>query len=371
MKIIEILVEAKSRISHPEDMVFDAGYLGAMSALDSLIDAASSTKNISLKFDGSPALLCGYQNGKFVLTDKSGWNQKKFASSTKSVYDMLFNRKADQPGRAAYSQQVATLFPYIQKLVPKSFAGFLQFDVMWFSRPELVDGAYQFQPNTVIYRIPADTDLGVEISNSQVGIAVHSYFENGEEDEPRGISDINSLGLSKVPGLVVLNPRATVEIEPNLKLVSALKKTKAKVATLSKPVDLFLDRETLTSQKITDLPTVMKQYLAVRSRAGKGINNIGTEFIEWLNSNNKISDKKKINILEYIKKNFPIYNRVWSVAVAIVNAKHLVLNVIDKAFTSIEASIHGEKGQEGYVVDAPTGKIKIVNRPLFMKKEEN
>jgi len=57
MKIREVLTEAKARIEHPEDRIFGDGSAGAKGALESLSDAASSSKNISIKFDGSPALI--------------------------------------------------------------------------------------------------------------------------------------------------------------------------------------------------------------------------------------------------------------------------------------------------------------------------
>ena len=74
----ESLYEADARIQHAEDIVFWEGSKGAMRALEALRSMAKEDhKNVTLKWDGSPALIFGRdENGEFIFTDKSGFGKK-------------------------------------------------------------------------------------------------------------------------------------------------------------------------------------------------------------------------------------------------------------------------------------------------------
>ena len=49
--------------------------------------------------------------------------------------------------------------------------------------------------------------------------------------------------------------------------------------------------------------------------------------------------------------------------------KNLIKKELDKATgTQIQATITGKNGHEGFVSDIPHGRIKFVDRPLFMMK---
>ena len=50
--------------------------------------------------------------------------------------------------------------------------------------------------------------------------------------------------------------------------------------------------------------------------------------------------------------------------------KDLLRSSVDQQVgQSIRADLRDLPGHEGYVADTPSGKIKLVNRPHFMKKE--
>ena len=76
----KILKEAEARIQHAEDVIFWEGSAGAMRVLQSLRNMAKDDhKNVTLKWDGSPALIFGRdEQGEFVFTDKSGFGAKGY-----------------------------------------------------------------------------------------------------------------------------------------------------------------------------------------------------------------------------------------------------------------------------------------------------
>jgi len=246
---------------------------------------------------------------------------------------------------------------------------------MWFSRPELVNGIqpnsgefYQFKPNKVIYNIPANSKMGHEIAQSTFGIVVHSYFETVEDEEPRAISDFHALGLLPSKDIVVLNPKATFEMKPSKDISKHIASANAFISKNAKSIDSFVNHEALAARKITDLPALMKKYLAfLASNGSAGVDGAEKYFVEWLKVSN-LTDVKKKNILQYIKDNWTGYTAVWASVRQILFAKNSILKLLNGTAGDIQASINGENSHEGYVVDAPSGKVKIVNRPLFMRK---
>lgn len=372
MKINELLTEAKARIEHPEDRVFEGGQ-GALEALESLKNAASSSENLSVKFDGTPALIAGRDNGKFVMTDKAGLAKKQLPASAVDMYNMIFDRKPDQPGRMDYAASLSGLFKSVEKLFPPKFKGLVQFDVMWFSQPK-IDHRHkmvEFQPNKVLYSIPMQSQLGKEIANSRYGIVVHSYFDSPEDEDSRAIQDFESLGLNSVTGLVVLNPRATFEVQADPEIIKTIDQTASYAKKSSKAIDSFVSRDNLAPKKIVDLPALMKRFLAERARVGKGsAADLQTDFITWIKTSSMTESKRK-NCLEYIQAHMDGYGAVWAVVSQIVAIKMHIFGNLETLNTSIKASINGHAGHEGYVVDAPSGKIKLVNRPLFMLDKQS
>ena len=82
-----IVKEMEARIQHAEDVVFWEGSAGAKRALTALSNMAKGgEKNVTIKWDGSPAVVFGRNpKGKFVFTDKSGFVAK----------DMMANHKVE------------------------------------------------------------------------------------------------------------------------------------------------------------------------------------------------------------------------------------------------------------------------------------
>ena len=96
MKIFEIatpkkrmLAEAKARIDHPEDIIFDEGIEGARRALEAIKHASVNPSATTVKWDGKPAIIWGRdENGQFVLTDKSGFGAKGYQGRATSMQQL-------------------------------------------------------------------------------------------------------------------------------------------------------------------------------------------------------------------------------------------------------------------------------------------
>ena len=369
------ITEAKVRIEHPEDLIFTERSRGAIRALNAMIHAAEDPHTVSIKWDGSPALIFGrdYETG-LVLTDKSGFNSKKTGGMPRSiegVKQMLFMRKPDQPGRADYAVSIANLYPLLNKAVPVSFKGYLQGDVLWTSRPPIVNGNYVFTPNKITYSIPVNSSLGHMISASSAGIVVHSQFDGQDDTDSSAIHNVNKLGLINVPELLIMGPNVTdLESTALPSNVNALINAMIRESAIA--IDEFLDPAALNTMQLTDFGSKMKQYVAYRASHGiAGLSNAAQGFIAWISSSDsKLTDRKRANMLDWIKTHHRGYIATWQIAEQLSKLKDLIRNGVDtQVGTNIGAELRGQQGHEGYVADTPSGKIKLVNRPHFMRKD--
>jgi hypothetical protein len=98
------------RIPYVEDLVFKTGLKGLRQALDIIKQSAeNSRKYVSIKWDGSPALIFGRKpNGEFVLTDKSGATAAGYdglATNPGMIKDIMQRRDAADAARGKKSNR--------------------------------------------------------------------------------------------------------------------------------------------------------------------------------------------------------------------------------------------------------------------------
>ena len=368
------ITEAKARIDHPEDLVFDEGSSGANRALNALVHAAEQPHTVTIKWDGSPAIIFGRDAEGFTLTDNSGFRSKKPGGLPRSAGDlntMLFMRKPDEPKRQDYANSIARLYSPLERAMPDDRQEYLQGDVLWTEQPPIIDGYYVFKPNKITYRIPVESPLGKRIAQSKAGIVVHSRFDSKEDDEPQAIGDIASTSLREIPGLVIMSPEIR-DLESVPLPTAAINTVRSFINRNSASIDRFLDPASLAARQLTNLPDLMKKYVNNRAYAGtQGLDDAANGFIAWVKSNNKdITDRKRENLLNWINDNIKGYGAAWMVADKLTNLKNILRRSVDtQVGNTVRADLRDVPGHEGYVADTPSGKIKLVNRPHFMKKD--
>lgn len=383
MKIFEIatynkkpmLSEAKARIDHPEDLVLEEGSAGAQRALDAMKHAAVDPTVNTVKWDGTPAIIFGRDENGFIMTDKAGFGAKKYdgmARSAKMFRDMIYNRKPDEQGRLEYSTQIASLYPMLEKIVPAKFRGFIQGDIMWMSTPVVHDGVIEIQPLKVKYTIDPASDLGKKIKASKAGIVVHSYFTDRAEEEPRAMTPAEIEKLKPSPGLVVLSPVMQVRSAPFELDEADVMEVENSIKKYGGAIDKLLDNFSISSLKISNLPDIFKSYLNYRAGIGQqGLS--GKDFLAWLQdpAKSKLTANKLQNVMDHIGKNKTGFTGVFEVANRLVALKYKLKQQLDAHAghdAAVTATVGDEPGHEGFVSDTPHGKIKLVNRPVFMKK---
>ena len=336
------------RIEHLEDLVFEKGSRGIKEALQIIADAAADTaKTTTVKWDGKPAIIFGRKpTGEFVLTDKSGFLAKGYdglATSPEQIAKIMNQRGGERGDLIAI---YVKLWPMLSAAVPANFQGYIQGDLLYTQTPPEVAGAYVFKPNFIEYKIPANSNLGQQIGNSEVGVAIHTRIA----DPMSPAEPLGDVKLRPVPGLLLITPnvKEIQNVHPNAKLVSELKQLlRAKgpaIDQLFSPIDL-------RSHGITDLPALCKRY--INSRITSNFDNLLPGFGEWLRAN--VTPRKFANIVEYLqspRSNMDGISAAFTAFLGLHDLKSDLLQQLDRQ----------QPGQEGWVLATPAGRAKLVNR---------
>ena len=336
------------RIEHLEDLVFEKGSRGIKEALQIIADAAADTaKTTTVKWDGKPAIIFGRKpTGEFVLTDKSGFLAKGYdglATSPEQIAKIMNQRGGERGDLIAI---YVKLWPMLSAAVPANFQGYIQGDLLYTQTPPEAAGAYVFKPNFIEYKIPANSNLGQQIGNSEVGVAIHTRIA----DPMSPAEPLGDVKLRPVPGLLLITPnvKEIQNVHPNAKLVSELKQLlRAKgpaIDQLFSPIDL-------RSHGITDLPALCKRY--INSRITSNFDNLLPGFGEWLRAN--VTPRKFANIVEYLqspRSNMDGISAAFTAFLGLHDLKSDLLQQLDRQ----------QPGQEGWVLATPAGRAKLVNR---------
>lgn len=360
MHIREILTEdIKVRIDHPEDLVWQRGFLGMENAIKALEFAANHPQNVNIKWDGSPAILFGRDSsGNLIVTDKSGFNAKTYrgkVTSGEELGNMLYSRNPTQPGRREFSDAMASLWPFFEEIVPVGFSGFYQGDLLYSATPPVINSNFVFMPNKVRYTVPVQSEMGMQVAASKAGIVVHSYYSDDTVSIPQAVT-----------GKLDLNPSLDIMVFGNVPVSVASMGINIEIPD-AEGVDQLLDPIAIKNARIGDFKALVGKYIA--SMAANGENSYLSapiSFQTWVASQTSKPD----TIKQWISDHELGYKNMWIAIAKIATIKTHIKKQFDQSpQIGINASLAGHPGHEGYVVDTPTGKIKLVDRFIFMKAQ--
>jgi len=365
MKFFEFnhILREGARIDHAEDVIFWEGSKGAKRVIDSIIGLAKgNTQSLTIKWDGSPAVIFGRdEKGEFVFTDKSGFVAVGYDGKSKSgddVEKMLLGRgkgKEKDDNYKRFAGNMKSAFPIFEKAVPEDHRGYFKGDLLYFNTPEDSNGAFTFKPNIVSYTVTADSDIGKRISGSKAGVVIHRIVDPDGSEKP-----LTDYDIFQGNDLLVLPP-VTVQEPPQVDM-SGVNNISAIVTKNSSAIDSLLDKNTLRQMKMTDFSEVLYKY--VNSKVDSGLDNLGKDFMQWL-QNSTVSAPKKAKMTEYVKTNIKAFSALWQVVSGIMKVKDNIIAQLEQQPADVKASIGDKSGGEGYVLAHPTGDIKFVNRAGF------
>ena len=364
----ESILREAARIDHAEDLVYLQGSQGAMRALQSLRNMSQGGQgNVTLKWDGSPAIIFGRnEDGEFVLTDKGGFVAKGYdgkATSGEDLQSMLMARPGaknpDKVKRDRYIQfakNMGQAYSVFEKAVPESYRGYFKGDLLYYTTPQVIEKNFVFKPNIVEYAVDVASDLGKKIAKSTAGVVVHRMVEpDGSERPLKDLDIFQGNNLLVVPPVTIEQP-AQVDNPEIDRLAQIIKKDSA-------DIDSLLDINKLRQMQVTDFAKIIYKYM--NSKVDTGLDNLGRDFTKWLVAQKGISQKKQQKIIEYIKQNMNAWTSLFEVIAGVMKVKDSIIADLDKNPNAVKAKTDGKEGGEGYVLAHPEGDIKLVNRAGF------
>lgn len=335
-------------------------------------DIATPTENFFVKIGNSwglihnsPAVIFGRDDsGEFILTDKHGFNAKRYSGRTKSpeaLRQMLLSRGkgAAEPGRQQFADSMANIFRTFEAACPTDFRGFLFGDLLYYTMPPVENGKFVIKPNLVVYTVATDSELGQRIAQSNAGVVVHNYIEaNGNKRMADG-SELGGSSLMVMPPVLMQTPP-----QFDKKTISGIS---SKVKSTGKSIDALLDDNTLRSIKVSDFRSILYSYMNAKVKIND-LTNLAGSFIDWL-QHSKVSGIKQDRIKTHLNQHIDGFNAMFDLIAAIMQTKNDVIAQLDQHTSDVESYINGKRGGEGYVVG--TGNAKLVNRGGFSAANMN
>ena len=173
----EYLTEAAGKnlhLEHIEDEILNHGITGGRAAInfvqslrDMLAGNAKTSVNVSTKWDGAPAIFAGVDpsDGQFFVAKKSVFNKDP----------ILYKKESDIDLSGDLGDKFKVALSEFSKLGIK---GVIQGDLLYTKSTleSSMKDHWTFQPNTIMYAVPKDSDIGTKISKSKIGIVWHTTY---------------------------------------------------------------------------------------------------------------------------------------------------------------------------------------------------
>ena len=354
MKISEVLnesvlLEAKDpRTPHPEDSVF-SGIGAARDAVDSMYYVIENPETLTIKWDGFPALIFGYNDkGQFTVSDKYMFDKgpEYLGTSPKFWQEYDASRGKSRPDLYA---KLNNIWNGLKAAVGSS-KGFFWGDLMWADKLANQQGKFVFKPNTVQYAIPVNSELGKTIAGTNGGVAVHQYYADATAN-PVGW---NSQGLKSNREVAILTPNMGIDFALTIPKSEASNVNSA--LAQNNQLDEFLGGMDGVAR------SALQKYLGHIAT-----NQTNLPIDQWLQNN--VSGKQYRSLIGdgdgYLVQNKKQLDALFDLYFAIAGLKNNLANQLEKQVKGVEQSIGDKQGGEGFVFNTPQGLVKLVNRGGF------
>lgn len=388
------LAESKNvHMEHLEDSVINFGVNGTRDAInflralrDMLAGNAKSPIDTTTKWDGAPAIFAGIdpRDGKFFIAKKGIFNKNPKIYKTPAEID------------ADVSGDLATKFRLALKHLPElGITGVIQGDFLYSDdtlMSDTIDGekVITFHPNTIVYTVPADSELGKEIIRSKIGVVWHTKYEGDSFENMKAVfaQEISSK-LKKSKNVWHTD---AVFRDVSGKATMTAEETKQVTAILSQAGTLFrsLDANMLNAiAEDENLKMRIKTHFNTKVRAGQRITNPAAharDLVDYIigiydkeidskkteASKNVWREKKKEVMKFFTRTNIKSLTDMFTMMNHIIDAKEFIVKKMDQAST-IRTLLKTKNGYEvtspeGYVaIDRKGNAVKLVNRLTFSR----
>jgi len=397
MKFMDYLKESKEgknvHLEHLEDNVLNVGVSGARESIEflrslrnMLAGHTGSKVNVTTKWDGAPAIFAGInpENGKFFVGTKS-----VFAKNAKLNYtDKDIDENHPSGG---LNEKLKLALAFLPKLEIK---GVLQGDMMFSKgdiKTETIEGEEYiiFQPNTIVYAVPANSKLAKTMLAAQVGVVFHTSY-SGKTLETMKASFNIDIGHLKTTKDVWFRDASFTDASGSATFTA--EETAEITSILSNAGRVFQSIPALTLNRIAASETYLTQiktFNNTKVREGKKIADTRVHTQELINYveaklNKEILAakkedtkqkriKEKNEVMRFYRSNAIQLKQIFDLMNLIVDAKLMIIRKLE-TIKSIGTFVRTDDGfkitaPEGFVAVDHVGKaLKLVDRLEFSHK---
>jgi len=396
-KVVEDEGGKNTHLEHIEDLIFLQGAEGAKSALqyinsvrDMLEEGGTVGKGVTVKWDGAPAIVTGIdpQDGKFFVAKKGAFN----------VSPKLYKSNQDIDSDITKEGLNAKMKIALAELGKLGIQGVVQGDMMY-TKGDLqeaeIDGkdSIVFQPNTIAYAVPKDSELGKRIAQSQMGIIFHTTYTGDNISDMTASFGVDISGYNK-PSSVWFDDATYKDLSGQASLTPA--ENKAILNGLNATASAMKSAN-FDAVNNNDYKQLFMQYVNARIRRGDqqiaDPNSFAQDFAKWYNdyvqkdiSKLKNQDpeapavKKRLDKInaqnKFVNDNMEGIASALAVYKDIIALKNMLINKLNKV-DSIKSLLRTDTGYkvvnpEGFVaIGTESGAVKLVDRMEFSKNNFN
>ena len=385
--------EKNVHMEHLEDSIFNFGVKGARESInflqslrDMLAGNAKSAIDSTVKWDGAPAIFAGKdpRDDKFFVAKKGIFNKSPKIYKTESEID------------ADLSGDLADKFKLALKHLPElGIEGVIQGDFLYSHDTlsnEVIDGekVTTFHPNTIVYAVPFDSDLGRSIRSSRIGIVWHTKY-TGDDFESMKASYPQNMSANLTKSKNVWFTDATYR-DVSGKATMTAKETAKVTSLLSQAGRVFRTVNAKVLNQISDneeIRTRIKTHFNTKVRSGEKISNTKShtrDLVDYViayydkqieakkteRGKKPWMEKKKEMMRFFGGSNINELSKIFDLMNLIIEAKELIIAKMDKA-SNIGTFLKTTDGYkvtspEGYVaIDKNGNSVKLVNRMEFSR----
>ena len=364
-----------THLEHLEDNILNDGSQGGKEAvaflrsLGKMLDQGAADARVTVKWDGAPAVICGVnpENGRFFVGTKSVFNKvsPKISYSENDVDDLY------PPGQLA--EKLKASYKYLSQLsIPNVIQGDLLFTDDKYEATIGGETCIAFQPNTIVYAVPKDSDIGQKIEEAKLGIVFHTSYSGKTLDAmSASFGGINVQGNNDV--FVTSSDFRNASGEANMTqaekttYMNLVNKTEGSLKQASRFLDMM---KTNNMNKFT-LNIMFKTFFNSYIRQGKtliGARNTARDFAQYFSNalDKEIATKKmkttKDKYLELKNKGLKFISdnqqAIYMTVASYMNlqaAKNFMIRKLQKVNTFGTFL----KTPDGYRVTAPEGFVAI------------
>ena len=362
-------------MEHLEDEVLNHGVAGTRGAInflqglrDMLAGHSDAPVNVTVKWDGAPAVFAGYnpENDRFFVGSKGVFNKNAKINYTEADID------DNHSGGLADKLKVA-----LAELSRVNIKGVLQGDMMYTKddlKREDIDGEsyITFQPNTIVYAVPVKTKLAAKIMSSNMGIVWHTTY-SGDTMEDMTASFGVSSGAYREKNTVWQADAAFKDQSGTATMTK--KETGDVTAILKKAGALFQKLDSNILGMIANDPQtslMVKTYYNTKVRSGDKVKNVKKHTagmiayvydklkadIDKVKQEKTKKVKKEImdKYVKFLRKNSGEFVKIFAMQNLLIDAKLLIVRKLESIQGLTKTFI---KTPTGYRVTAPEGFVAI------------